>query len=130
MLRSVSSRLGAGSIHLLKSQLQPVGEVVAGCACSLRCLVTSLPQLQQAEPAQQPEQPQKATTKQHLTPYNPDEGPGADSTIVHKHGADLLHDCVHNKVQLISSTVLGTPPPLSPSVSHHLTDDGALGFRG
>ena len=33
-----------------------------------------------------------------LPPYNPDEGPGADRTIVHKLGSDLLHDCTFNKV--------------------------------
>lgn len=107
MLRAAGSRLAAGSIRLASHQVQPVDEVVAACACTLRCLVTSQPHLQQAEPAQQPDQPQKATTKQQLTPYIPDEGPGADSTIVHKRGADLLHDCVHNKVQLISTAALG-----------------------
>jgi len=35
--------------------------------------------------------------KEDLRPYTPGEGPGADSAIIHKTGADLLHDCVLNK---------------------------------
>jgi hypothetical protein len=81
-----------------------VDGVAAACACALRCLFVSAPHLQQAEAAQQPEESQKATPKQQLTPYNPDDGPGADSTIVHKHGADLLHDCVFNKVRILQNS--------------------------
>ena len=98
MLRAAGSRLAAASLRLIERRVEPVDGVAAACACALRCLFSSAPQLQQAEAAQQPEEPQKATPKQQLTPYNPDDGTGADSTIVHKHGADLLHDCVFNKV--------------------------------
>lgn len=45
--------------------------------------------------------------KEDLRPYTPGEGPGADSAIIHKTGADLLHDCVLNKV---------IPAPLRPSL--------------
>lgn len=39
--------------------------------------------------------------KEALKPYTAGEGPGADSAIMHKTGADLLHDCVLNKVLLL-----------------------------
>lgn len=103
MLRAVGSRLATNAFRLASLHVGPADRVAAAYACGLRCLFISAPQLQQAEPAQQPEPPHAAASKQQLTPYNPDEGPGADSTIVHKHGADLLHDCVHNKVQRWSS---------------------------
>jgi hypothetical protein len=98
MLRALGLRLATSTSCLASHKAEPADRVAAACACGLRCLFISAPQLQQAEPAQQPEPPHAAASKQQLTPYNPDEGPGADSTIVHKHGADLLHDCVHNKV--------------------------------
>lgn len=103
MLRAAGARLAAGRLRLVTCQPQQPDAVAAACACALRCLSGSAPQLQHAEPAEkqeekQPAHPQPQHSKSELHPYIPDEGPGADSTIVHKHGADLLHDCVYNKV--------------------------------
>ena len=111
MLRAVGSRLATNALRLASLHVGPAERVAAAYACGLRCLFISAPQLQQAEPAQQPEPPHAAASKQQLTPYNPDEGPGADSTIVHKHGADLLHDCVYNKV----TEVVVSQPSVQPA---------------
>lgn len=89
MLRARRSGI-ASVLRLAAWRLGDADKTIPACCAAMRFISEAAP----AQLQQQTDQTHKA----ELQPYNPDEGPGSDSAIVHKFGADLLHDCVFNKV--------------------------------